>query len=114
MNLDAIGQKSGVNVTNRVNYYVIRSKNSGQIKVIPVSAILEKVLKGYEDENGNKIGVNDSTNNSSSRENYWGINTSEFSFERTPEERSAAAYSQVLNRVLETKVQISINFSSWF
>lgn len=112
--VDAIGQKSGANVTNRVNYYVIRSKNSGQIKVIPVSAILEKVLKGYENENGNKIGVNDSTNNSSSRENYWGINTSEFSFERTPEERSAAAYGQVLNKVLETKIQISLNFSSWF
>lgn len=115
--VNAIGQKSGANITNRVNYYVVRSKNpgfGGQIRVIPVSAILEEVLKRYKEGNEDKMGVNDSTNRGSSREKYWEINTSEFSFEKTPEERSADAYAQVLNKVLETKIQISINFSSWF
>lgn len=111
--LDALGQTFGANITNKNDFYVIRSKESQMIKVIPVAEMVRKVIIGYLN-NGDKIGVNDEVNRGASRENYWTINAGEFDWKRTPRERSNEAYSKVLNAILETKIQISLNFSSWF
>lgn len=120
--VDAIGQKSGANITNKINYYVIRSKKVNKIKVISVSSILQKILNYYSLDNSfggeaNSLGVNDSVNDKTkvgSRKDYYSININNFSFEHSPEERSKRAYSSILNKILNTKIQISINFSSWF
>lgn len=113
--VDAIGQSINGGIAGTVNYYVIRSKqNGGMIRVIPVSEILNQIIRGYTEEGKSKIGVNDDTSNESTRQEYIDINANAFSLSKTPQERSAEAYSQVLEKILNTKIVISINFSQWF
>ena len=46
------------NFTNRVNYYVIRSKkNGGQVRVIGVSTILQKILDDFNSGLDSSMGI---------------------------------------------------------
>lgn len=108
------------NITNKVDYWVIRQKTSGKIRVIPVAEILNNIWQKYiQKPDSAKITFLGGKN--SSREKYWTINYQNFvpdeaASSRTEAaiQRSNAAYSKVLQEVIKTKITISVNFNDWF
>ena len=117
---DAIAGSEFANITNKVHYYVIRNKQTGAIKIIPVSVLLERIKAAFQKNDtdlayGINIGKTDENTRVGNRSEYWSINVAHFDDEDySGEKRSHAAYSLVLNKILNTKISISINFSSFF
>lgn len=113
---DAIAGAISNNFTNKVNYYVIRSKSTQQIKVIPVSFILNKIAAAFQSNQDKIFGINageyDGTTKAATRSTYWEKNVAAFDPEdSTGQTRSRIAYSQVLNEINQTKISISVNFT---
>ena len=125
---DAIAGFTKNNFTNKVNYYVIRSKKSSKVKIIGVSTILNKIWKDFnkkldsslgistDDDYGTKAGFNFKTKEGY-REKYWKENVENFQ-EGFPSEvkyiRSMRAYQLILNKIRKTKTSISLDFSYYF
>ena len=109
------------NFTNKVNYYVIRSKkNGGQVRVIGVSTILQKILDDFNSGLDSSMGISfkdDYDTKAWHRERYWIHNVDHFQ-EGFPSEvkyvRSMNAYPEILQEIRNTKMQITLNFSYYF
>lgn len=118
---DAIAGDINANFTMRPNYYVIRSRTSGEVHVVGVSSILNKITtdlrNGLEGSMGIKWDYSDEKWQTKSREFYWMYNIGNFNPGQNPEaaeERSKKAYSMVLDKINSQKVRISLNFSAYF
>lgn len=118
---DAIAGEMNANFTNKVNYYVIRNKDSGDAIVIGVSRIIQKIRDALENNENSSLGINWGNNENrghkGSRDLFWHSNVGSFQTEHTPQAkyiRSGAAYRLIMYQLLWTRISISINFSSFF
>lgn len=117
---DAIAGEAKANITNKIDYYVVRSKGTGAVRVISVGAILQNLLeKNMQSDIGDKVNFVGGKN--ASREEYWTINYQNYvplseasSKSEAAVTRSNKAYSAVLQAIMRTKLQITIDFRSWF
>lgn len=116
---DSIAGGKWDNMTNKVNYYVVRSKTTGDIKVISVSKILRRIANGLISENGSALGVANKeitdVGKNDSRSDFFMINVNAFDpYDNTGQTRSNAAYGPILIKILNTKINISLNFKEFF
>lgn len=116
---DAIAREFQSNFSNSINYFVIRNKANSNVKVIGASKVYRNIINEMQQDNLSTIvGQERDSWQERSRRNYFNINLQHFSSLRDTEEakwdRSNDAYSEVLNAVLNTKIKISLNFSSFF
>lgn len=115
---DAVAGELNANITNQVDYYVVRSKITGQTRVISTGEILQNVLTKHLEK---AISDNINYNGKGNRKEYWTINYSAFvpdsEASSRPEAaimRSNKAYSEVLQAIMNTKIKISVDFRDWF
>lgn len=54
---DAIAGEIGANLTMRPNYYVIRSRISGEVHVVGVSTILDKIRIALQNNANQAMGI---------------------------------------------------------
>ncbi len=113
---DTIAGAMNANFTNKVNYYVIRSKSGNSINVIPVSRLLTAISNAFSSGTDKIFGINagvyEGTSKAATRSEYWSINVAAYDeTDADGSNRSSKAYSQILNAINQTKVSISINFS---
>ena len=116
---DAVAGDIAANMTNQVDYYVIREKSTGRIRLISSGEIILNYLNRYLEKNINEnIAYNSKTGN---RKEYWTINYSAYvpdsaasSRPDAAQLRSSAAYGEILNAIFNTKLTITINFKEWF
>ncbi len=118
---DAIAGEMNDNFTNKVNYYVIRRKTDGKVKVIGVSRILDKIATAFMTGENSSLGINWGTNTANTqytnRSKYWSVNAENFqskSGSLAGSIRSAGAYQTIWSLIYTTKISISLNFSSFF
>lgn len=119
---DAVAGEMGQNITNRINYYVIREKGTSQIRVIGVSKILDKIAKAISSEWGeSELGINwgfAKSGRYTHREKFWNTSITNFDpSKKQPEaklNRSNKSYNTIIKTILSTKISISLNFSSFF
>lgn len=116
---DAIAKEFQSNFSNSVNYFVIRNKADSNVKVIGASKVYKNIINEMQQNNLNTIsGWETDKWQEKTRQQYFTINLQHFSPNKNTEEakweRSNDAYSEVLNAVLNTKIKISLNFSSFF
>ena len=120
---DAVSGWIDANLTNHVDYYVIRNRftDSGEVKLISVSEIFNKIISDFEQGENSSLGIslNDSySNDAGTRSKYWHFNVDNYVQSRNPEEakweRSNVAYPLILDAILQTKISISLNFSVYF
>ena len=131
---DAVAGFVQSNLTNKVNYYVIRSKKngeskkSGEVRVIGVSSILDKIWKDFKNELNSSMGISlkeDYENRAAFnfdtrtgyRQKYWDSNVEHFQFGWPSEVkyiRSYRAAGEIWNTIRATKIKIALNFSSYF
>ena len=120
MAAEGIAGFMNANFTNKVNYYVIRSKKNGKVRIIGVSTILQKILNDFNSELDSSMGISfkdDYDTKAWHRERYWSYNTDNFQ-EGFPSEvkyvRSMRAYPAILQEINNTKMQITLDFSYYF
>ena len=118
---DAIAGEIGANLTMRPNYYVIRSRISGEVHVVGVSTILDKIRTALQNNANQAMGIRWNFSNegwkSHTREKFWIYNIGNFNTGKNPEAaltRSALAYPLVINAIISQKTRISLNFSEFF
>lgn len=125
---DAVAGFVQSNFTNKVNYYVIRSKKSGEVRVIGVSSILDKIWKDFKNELNSSMGISlkeDYENRAAFnfdtrtgyRQKYWDSNVEHFQFgwpSQVKYIRSYRAAGEIWNTIRATKIKIALNFSSYF
>ena len=116
---DAIAGKMKDNFTNKINYYVIREKGTSKIRVIGVSRILDKIALAINNDENSSLGINwgYTKGKYSHRQKYWQHSISNFDVSNNPNSkyvRSFRAYPAVLSEIANTKIAISLNFSSFF
>lgn len=118
---DAIAGEMNNNFTNKVNYYVIRRKGDGEVRVIGVSRILDKIATAFMTGENSSLGINWGTNITNTqytnRSKYWSVNAENFQKKSGPlagPVRSAGAYQTIWSLIYTTKISISLNFSSFF
>lgn len=120
---DAIAGDINANITMRPNYYVIRRKSDGEVRVIGVSTILNRIRNDLKNADKNSsMGVAWNFSNefwtNTVRDKYWQYNIGNFiTSERgmaAGYKRSALAYPWILKLINEQKVRISLNFSDYF
>lgn len=112
---DAIAGAVNANISNQVSYYVVRNKGNGSIKVIAVSKIFNKIIQEFQNENLSSLGINtDLADSGSTRSKFFKINVNAYSEDKQPWQRSGEAWPPIWKAINDTKVSISINFSSFF
>ena len=118
---DALASDLNTNFINQPNYYVIRSRVSGEVHVIGASTILDKIstdlAKGTENSMGIQFDYSHESWQNRTREKFWMWNIGFFNPGKNPEARltrSNSAYFPILNRILAQEVRISLNFSDYF
>ena len=111
----------GANFNMRPNYYVIRSRISGEVHVVGVSTILDKIRAALQNNANQAMGIRWNFSNewwkSHTREKFWIYNIGNFNTGKNPEAalaRSALAYPSVINAIVSQKTRISLNFSEFF
>ncbi len=115
---DAIAGVTRENITNKVNFYVIRDKSTKKVAVIPTSKILEYYINNLSKRKTNNVGTPNLKHSGKplTREKYWTINVQNFSTKKVPkeaaDERSNAAYTEILKLIYSNKITISINFAA--
>ena len=117
--VDGIAGYLQSNFTNKVNYYVIRRKTDGQVSVIGVSRILDRIVDALNSDKTSALGINwgeMTSNQYNNRSVYWKHSTENFQrwSPTAAQTRSDKAYPQIINEINKTKVTISLNFSSFF
>lgn len=126
---DAIAGFVQSNFTNQVHYYVIRNKTNGEVRVIGVSSILNRIWEDFKNNESKTMGF--STNNNYEdggalfnflsrtgyREAYWKSNVEEFRFgwpSREKYVRSASAAPRIWEMIQSAKIKIALDFSAYF
>ena len=123
--VDAIGQKQNASIVDKVHFYVVRSKLANKIVVYPVSEILLRILNKYINENQDLEGDSKYGDDTLNYEWYNVLNYELFpnshkeenreeKIKELSQKRSNRAYPRVWNAILNTKIQIAINFSLYF
>ena len=118
---DALASDLNTNFINQPNYYVIRSRVSGEVHVVGASTILDKIstdlAKGAENSMGIQFDYSHESWQNRTREKFWMWNIGFFNPGKNPEARltrSNSAYFPILNKILTQEVRISLNFSNYF
>ena len=120
---DAIAGDINDNITMRPNYYVIRQKGGGEVRVIGTSRILNKIRTDLNNAAvGASMGIGwnlvGESWKSSTRERYWKFNIGNFVTSKRGEEagieRSRLAYPWILQTINAQKISIALNFSEYF
>lgn len=118
---DALASNLNTNFINQPNYYVIRSRVSGEVHVIGASTILDKIstdlAQGVESSMGIQFNYSHESWQNRTREKFWMWNIGFFNPGKNPEARltrSNSAYFPILNKILTQEVRISLNFSNYF
>ena len=118
---DALASNLNTNFINQPNYYVIRSRVSGEVHVIGASTILDKIstdlAQGVESSMGIQFDYSHESWQNRTREKFWMWNIGFFNPGKNPEARltrSNSAYFPILNKILTQEVRISLNFSNYF
>ena len=117
--VDAVAGSEIGTMVDKVNYYVIRNKETGLAKVIGVSKILNRIKNLYFDSNKKGLGISLSAKGNKDdlyeRKNFEKINADNFDpNDETGWNRSSKSFSEIYNKILETKVHISLDFSKIF
>lgn len=120
---DAIAGEINANMTMKPNYYVVRDKKTGRVRVIGTSRILRKIKEDLSNAaKDSSMGIGWKTEGHSkadSREKYWKFNIGSFhtSGENSldmAQKRSEMAYPWILKTINEQKISIALNFGEYF
>lgn len=124
---DAIAACGAKGLGAGLDYYIVRHRYDGGVRIIPTAKILENMISAYQATNGdfNALGVKnnllDRGNSKGARMNIYGdINAKAFvnppNYADIPSgwTRSMKAWTPIYNKIADTKVSISLNLSSFF
>lgn len=123
---DAIAARGAKGLSVGLDYYIIRHRYNGNVRIIPTAEILENMILAYQSTGdfnalGVKNGLLESDNSKGARMRTYGdINAK--SFVHPPNgpdipsgwQRSMKAWTPLYNKIADTKVSISLNLSSFF
>lgn len=108
---DAIAHAfDGLGLTESIDYYIIRDRNTGFIKLVSVYDILEQWKEKFSTWNKTYELTRISESGAASREQFWKYNKDAFSYTKNSQERSNEAYPLIKNAILNKKVSVSLNF----